>query len=117
MSADIELKWEWPDGRAIEDRILIKVEDVKARSSGLFELKKSPSFAENIPDPTVITGIVQNKDTVIGGRSLNIVAPKPEIGSTETGSYAVLGVVENDVCICIVPVESENVDITQIDCP
>ncbi|WP_308364327.1 MULTISPECIES: hypothetical protein [unclassified Microbulbifer] len=117
MSADIELKWEWPADRAIEDRFLIKVEKVKAQDSGLFGLKKSPSFASNIPEPTVITGVVQNKGTVINGKSLKVVAPKPEAEEIEAGSYAVLGVVDKDVCICIVPVESADIDITQINCP
>lgn len=116
MSADIELKWEWPADRAIEDRILIKVEDVKPQGSGLFGLRKSPSFASNIPEPTVITGVVQNTGSVISGKRLKVIAPKPEIGGTEAGSYAVLGVVDKDVCICIVPVDSADSDITQINC-
>lgn len=117
MSADIELKWEWPADRTIEDRIFIKVEKVKAQSSGLFGLKKSPSFVSNIPEPTVITGVIQNKDSVINGKSLKVVAPKPEVEEIEAGSYAVLGVVDKDVCICIVPIESADIDITQINCP
>lgn len=117
MSADIELKWEWPADRAVEDRILIRVENVKAQGSGIFGLKKSPSFASNIPEPTIITGVVQNKDEVIGGKSVKVVAPKPEIGKTESGNYAVLGVVDKDTCICIVPVASADVDIEKINCP
>lgn len=116
MAAEIELKWEWPADRAVEERILIKVEDVKPQGSGFLGLRKSPSFAANIPEPTVITGVVQSEDTIISGKSLKIVAPGPEIGETKTGSYAVLGIVNKDVCICIIPVASPDVDITKINC-
>lgn len=116
MSAEIELKWEWPADRTVEDRILIKVEDVKPQGSGFFGLRKSPSFASNIPEPTVITGVIQNDDTKISGKSLKIIAPGPEIGETKSGSYAVLGIVNKDVCICIIPVTSSDVDITKINC-
>ncbi|WP_226668414.1 hypothetical protein [Microbulbifer aggregans] len=117
MSADIELKWEWPADRAVEDKILIKIEDIKPQGSGFFGLRKSPSFAENLPDPTVITGVIKNADELIKGKSLKIIVPKPEVGNAAVGSYAVLGLVEKDICICIVPVESETTDITQVNCP
>ncbi|MFV8784033.1 hypothetical protein ACNKU7_16555 [Microbulbifer sp. SA54] len=117
VSADIELKWEWPADRAVEDRILIKVEDIKPQGSGFFGFKKSPSFASNLPEPTVITGTIQNTDDLIQGKSLKIIVPKPEIGDTTIGGYAVLGIVENDICICIVPVASAEADIKQVNCP
>ena len=117
MSADMELRWEWPADRAVEEQILIKVEDVQAQGSGVFGLGKSPSLAANIPEPTVITGTVQNKGAATDGKSLRIVAPKAEIGKTEIGGYAVLGVVDKAICICIVPVDPEDMDLSQIDCP
>lgn len=76
MSADIELNWEWPAGRQIEQRILIKIDKMKEQGSGLFGIKTSPSFAASVPDPIVITGTVLNDDKLISGKSVSIIAPK-----------------------------------------
>ena len=117
MSADIELKWEWPADRKIEERILIKVDTIKAQGSGLFGIKASPSLAASVPDPMTVTGTVQGDDVITAGQTLSVVVPKLEIESLNSGGYAVIGLVETDVCICIVPVESAGVDIASINCP
>jgi hypothetical protein len=115
MSADIEYKWEWPADRAIEKRVLIKVENIKAQSAGFFGVKKSPSLASSLPDPTVVTGINQGKDGS-KGKTISIVVPKLEIENLKIGNYVVLGIVNSNTCICIVPVESPDVDILSVSC-
>jgi hypothetical protein len=117
MSADIELNWEWPADRKIEQRILIKIDKVKAQGSGFFGIKASPSFAASVPDPIIVRGTVQGDDKLITGKTISVVVPKLEIESLAAGGYAVLGVVETKVCICIIPVESSDVDVASINCP
>lgn len=116
MSADIELKWEWPAEREVTDRLLIKVDNVKAKGTGLFGIGGSPSLAENIPDPVVIFGTVQKGSQFTDGKSLMVVAPKLEVEAIKKGAYAVLGIVEKDICICVVPIESSEVDIATVNC-
>ncbi|WP_185231141.1 hypothetical protein [Teredinibacter franksiae] len=117
MSADIELNWEWPADRQIEQRVLIKIEKIKEQGSGFFGLKKSPSLAASVPDPVVITGTVLGEDKLIAGKTISVVAPKLEVESISAGGFAVAGIVETDICICLVAVESANADISAINCP
>lgn len=117
MSADIELNWEWPAERQIEQRILIKINKMKEQGSGFFGIKKSPSLATNLPNPIVITGTVLGDDKLIAGKTVSVVAPKIEVESLNAGGFAVVGIVDTDTCICLVAVESANADITAIHCP
>ncbi len=116
MSADIELKWEWPAERKPTDRILIKVENIKNKSSGFFAIGASPSLAENVPDPVIITGKIVHGDEFTDGKSLQVTAPKLEVESLKASSYAVVGMIEKNVCICIVPVDSPDIDISSVKC-
>jgi hypothetical protein len=40
-----------------------------------------------------------------------------EIEGIKTDSYVVLGIVDNDTCICIVPVDGKDADLNSISCP
>lgn len=117
MSEDIKLSWEWPAERSIEDRLLVQVESVKSQSSGLFGIKNSPSLAGSLPDPVSVSGIVIDADASLNGRSIQVVAPKLEVETIEKGIYTMFGIVENTICICIVPVENKGADLNSINCP
>ena len=117
MSADIELNWEWPADRQIEQRILIKIEKIKEQGSGFFGINKSPSLASNVPDPTVITGTVLGDDKLVAGKTISVIVPKLEVESLSAGGFVVAGIVEADICICLVPVESASTNISSINCP
>jgi hypothetical protein len=79
-------------------------------------VKKSPSLASSLPDPTVVTGIDQGRNGS-KGKTISIVVPKLEIENLKIGNYVVLGIVSSNTCICIVPVESPDVDILSVSCP
>ena len=117
MAADIDLNWEWPAKRSIEDRLLVKIDGVEKQGSGLFGIKKSPSLAGSLPDPYVVHGIIENGDDKLHGKSVMLVAPKLEIGDVSKGSYVVFGVVNSTTCICVVPVANKDVDLKSISCP
>ena len=116
MSADIELKWEWPADRKITDRLLIKVDSIRPKSSGFFGVGGSPSLAESVPDPMILSGVVTKGGDFTDGKSIRVVVPKLEIGIIKRSTYAMLGIVEKDTCICIIPVDSPDTDISQLDC-
>ena len=117
MSAEINLRWEWPAERAIEDRILVKIDNVKAKGSGFFGIKNSPSLAGSLPDPVIVNGVVIDSDNKLNGKSIQVVAPKLEIENIKKGNYAMFGIVETSVCICIIALESKDTDLKSINCP
>ena len=116
MSDNIELTWEWPDGRVSDQKFLIKVNNVESKSSGFFGIGKSPSIASNIPSPVVLTGEIL-KDEMLEGKSIKVTLPKLELESIKSGDYAVVGVMDGNTCICIVKVASSSEDISKVSCP
>ena len=117
MSADIELKWEWSAERSIEQKMLVKIDNIKAKGAGLFGINKSPSLADNLPDAQIISGTVVNTNASLDGKTVSLIVPKLEIASIKPGGYAVIGIVESSTCICIVPAESIDVEINRVACP
>lgn len=116
MSDEIKYQWEWPADRSIEKRILVKIGSIKEKSSGLFGVEQSPSLAASLPDPRIIKGTILKSDSNLTGREISIVVPSLEIGEVKENSYAVFGIVDEDTCICIVPVPSEETDINSVNC-
>ena len=117
MSADIKLNWEWPAERTIEDRLLVHIDSVKPKGSGLFGIKNSPSLAGSLPDPVIVSGVVIDADAKLNGKSIEVVTPKLELDNFKQGIYAMFGVVETTICICIVPLDSKDADLNSINCP
>ena len=116
MSDNIELTWEWPDGRVSDQKFLIKVNNVESKSSGFFGIGKSPSIASNIPSPVVLAGEIL-KDEMLAGKNIKITLPKLELESIKSGDYVVVGVMDENTCICIVKVDSSSEDISKVSCP
>lgn len=116
MSADIELKWEWPANRSTDNKLLVKIDSIKKQKTGFFNSLKSPSLINNLPDPRVISGNIINSKDIIASKNFALTLPLLEMESIESGSYAVLGIINKTTCICIVSVENKNVDLSSIDC-
>lgn len=116
MSADIELTWEWPADRTAEQKLLIKVLDVKD-NSGLFSFNKTPSIANNLPDPVTVSAKLMTQEGNLKNKTIELSLPKLELRSIKTGGLAILGIMEGKICICIKPVAAENVDVGKISCP
>ncbi len=116
MSADIELTWEWPADRAVEQKLLVKVLDVN-ENSGYFSFNKTPSIASNLPDPVTVSAKLMAQEEEPKNKTVELTLPKLELGSIKTDDLAILGVVEGKICICIKSVESENIDLDKISCP
>lgn len=116
MSAEVELNWEWPADRPIEQKLVVKVDTVKPQKPGLFGFKKSPSFAANLPEPTTVRGRVVQAGSALDGKTIEVVAPQLEIGDLKAGEYAVFGVVNSTTCVCIVPVNGPEADLSEVKC-
>ncbi len=116
MAADMELTWEWPADRVAEQKLLVKIVDVKNQSAGLFGFGKTPSFTGNLPDPVTVKAEVMNKEGDLKGKIVELTLPKLELESVSVNDVAVLGVVGGEVCICIKQVDLET-DIKNTSCP
>ncbi len=116
MSADVKLKWEWPADRTIEDKIVVKIKSIKKEGGGFFGLKKSPSLANSFPGPVIVTGSIENSNGSIQGKVVEVTVPQLEISGITEGDYAMLGLVETGICVCIVKVDSPDTDLSGISC-
>lgn len=117
MSADLELRWEWPADRQVQNKLLVRVTNIKEQGGGLFGINKSPSIADNLPDPVILTGTIIKSSNNTDGKTVSIVVPKPEIESINSGDHGLFGLVNGSVCICIKPVGSTEVELDTITCP
>lgn len=117
MSADIELNWEWPDDRKADQKVLIKVMEIKEKSGGLFGLKRSPSFVDSLPDPVIVRAVVVNGKAGIDSKTVELTLPRVEIDGISAANYAVVGIVDGKTCICIKKVDSDKEDISLVNCP
>lgn len=115
MSADIELIWEWPADRVAEQKLLVKIVDVKNQRAGFFGFGRTPSFVGDLPDPVTVKAKLLNESD-LKGKTVELTLPKLELESVKTNDYAMLGVVDNKICICIKQVDP-NVDIQNVPCP
>jgi len=115
MSADLQVRWEWPANRNIEKRIAIKVEGVTKAGQGPFGIKGSPSLAAALPDPVVVTGQIVGGDPHNTGMVVRLTLPRLELVDIAAGGYAMLGLVGRDTCICIKPIEAD-ADLQKVSC-
>lgn len=81
MSADVELTWEWPANRTVEQKLLVKVLDIRKESSGFFNFKKTPSFASNLPDAVILKAKLLNQDVGLKDKTVELILPKLELES------------------------------------
>jgi hypothetical protein len=116
MSADIELKWEWPANRTIDKKILVKIDSIDIKKSGIFGFFNSPSIIGNLPDPRTLTGKVIKLENNKSDVNFKLTLPLLELNDIKSGSFAALGIVNNTTCICIVPVESIDTNLDDIKC-
>lgn len=88
--------WEWPADRKSEIRLLAKVSKLEKHSEGFFGINRSPSIAANLPDAQVMTGRL-----VDGDQKFTLILPKAEVANISANDYVALGILGNDICICI----------------
>ncbi len=116
MSTDLDLRWEWPAERQAQIKLMMTVEKTKAADQGLFGIKKSPSLAGSLPDPVEVTGVITKGDATLINKSVRLVLPKMELGETGAGDNLLLGVINNNICICIKKAESAATEPGELDC-
>jgi len=116
MATDLNLKWEWPADRQPAMTLVVSVSDVSEAGKGWFGIKTSPSLVEGLPDPVTIKGTVVKGNASLVNKSISITLPKIEAGDLGKGNVSAIGVLENNVCICIKKLQSADEDISNWQC-
>lgn len=117
MAADINLKWEWPVGRAPVNQFIVKILKISDFDAGFLGIRKSPSFANSFPDPVVIDAIVFDADKTFINKSISLTLPKVEMSGVDVSNYVVLGVIDDNTCICLKKIEYEAPNLAHVTCP
>jgi hypothetical protein len=97
------LAWQWPAGRSIDIRLLVRIERVAPIRRGLFgRIGNSPSLAGSLPDPHEILATVVSGPPAFQDHRVSLRAPGAETSGLIPGRVATLGIIEDGrVCICI----------------
>jgi hypothetical protein len=103
---DLVLRWEWPADRTAQARIAIRVDAIEPVSAGWFGLGRTPSIAENLPDPMRLRGAVVGTGQGDLRGTLAILLPRLELPALAPGDRAAIGVLGR-ACICIAAIPPE----------
>lgn len=110
----IEVKWEWPAGRKIETKLLLRIEKIKPASKGLFNSLGSPSLANALPEATDISAKVLNGPEAMVGKIFDVQVPGLEARKLVAGEMAAIGLLQNmTVAICIDHAPKQNLEQNQ----
>jgi hypothetical protein len=94
-----ELRWEWPAERRPDQRLLVRVTQVKSHGGGMLGMGNSPSV-QNLPDPVDVYGEVVGGSPEWRGRTTKLVAPRAELAGIASGDSLALGLSGRGICIC-----------------
>lgn len=99
MSSKSNLKWEFADGRKPERFIVARLDRIEKESGGIFGLRRSPSFADSLPDARILEGTATGPGA--GGGAVSLRLPGPEVPSVRKGDRVAFGIVGANTCICV----------------
>jgi hypothetical protein len=105
-SGTLYLAWEWPAERAVTSKLVIRISNIKAHSTGWFGIGRSPSIAGVQPDPTDISGEIILGPASLNGREVSLTVPKVKAQTLKVGNLGLLGVVDDGktvICVEEVP--------------
>ncbi|ROS00200.1 hypothetical protein EDC56_2838 [Sinobacterium caligoides] len=97
MAATQELHWQWPNDRTPDRVLQLTIDDIAPAKSGLFGILRTPSLIANMPEPQVVRGYLTDKPE----QTITLTLPKVELGSLTEGDSAALGVIGDNICICV----------------
>lgn len=93
------LYWEGAADRQPRSFLIVTLTNTVKDAGGLFGIRRSPSFADSLPDAHVLEGRVETGP--LGGNSVRLRAPGAEIPDLREGDRAALGMVSDLACICV----------------
>ncbi len=99
FNMDININWEWPAGRKLEHRVVSQVLELKTAKKML----QSPSIVGNLPEPMSLRVKVLQEGHFNEGVTITLILPKAELEGITSGSRVLLGMVDNDTAVCVIP--------------
>lgn len=112
----VQMGWEWRAERALEQRVGLRLIQIKIEGSGLFGIGRSPSLGGSLPDPQRVQAdviSVERPGLAAKGIRIGFRIPKVELRGAREGSLAAIGIIgENVVCFAPAPVEVTEASLT-----
>jgi hypothetical protein len=96
-----DLIWEWPAGRPVQQKLLVKVGKVEKASTGFLGIGASPSMADSLPDAMDATVQVIGGDAALMGQTLRIRLPGLEAKKLTQATTAAFGLLQGKTCVCV----------------
>lgn len=104
---NVEMGWEWRAERALDQRLGLRLIQIKKEGNGLFGIGRSPSLAGSLPDAQRVQADVIALDRPGVGRVGTKIAfriPKIELRGAEEGALVAVGIIgQNVVCLALAP--------------
>jgi hypothetical protein len=103
-NGELALMWQWPAGRAIEHKMLVRLERLDVERRGFPGVRNSPSLAGSLPDPHILTGTVVHGPVEWRGSLITLRLPGTEVAGLTTGGMVAIALLDDGrVCVCIAP--------------
>lgn len=104
---NVEMGWEWRAERALEQRLGLRLTQIKKEGNGLFGIGRSPSLGGSLPDAQRVQADVIALDKPgIGkiGTKITFRIPKIELKGAQEGALVAVGIIgQNVVCLALAP--------------
>lgn len=98
---NIKIEWEWPAGRQLESKLLVKIIKISKASTGFLGIGASPSMANAIPEATdVVASVISGQENLIG-KTISMRIPGIEASKLKVDQPAAIALVNNNICICV----------------
>jgi hypothetical protein len=121
----VQMGWQWRAERSLEQRVGIRLIQIKSEGGGLFGIGRSPSLSGSLPDARRVQADVLTIDRpgkVGVAARIEFRIPKLELRGAEEGALAAIGIIGQNV-VCFTPAPDEVTEATlpawlpQAPCP
>lgn len=102
---NVQMGWEWRAERLLEQRLGLRLIQIKEEGNGLFGIGRSPSLAGSLPDAQRVQADVIALDrpgTVKIGTKITFRIPKKELRGAHEGALVAVGIIGQNV-VCFAP--------------
>lgn len=102
---NVQMGWEWRSERLLEQRLGLRLIQIKDEGKGLFGIGRSPSLAGSLPDAQRVQADVIVSDRlgkVKIGTKITFRIPKLELRGAREGALVAVGIIGQNV-VCLEP--------------
>ena len=102
---NVQMGWEWRSERLLEQRLGLRLIQIKEEGKGLFGIGRSPSLAGSLPDAQRVQAdviVLDRLGKVKIGTKITFRIPKIELRGAHEGALVVVGIIGQNV-VCLEP--------------